>query len=103
MGTELEHLNEIRELLAKGWTQVALARDQRGHDVSVMSENAVSFCVVGAMRRSSRGLARLWSIHHALRELTNGTISAWNDDPTRTHAQVLALIDRAIEIAEAEQ
>lgn len=103
MNRELEHLKKMRELLAKGWTQKVMARDRMGRDVYVMAENAVSFCVVGAIQRSTRGLIRLWSLHHALRELTNGTISVWNDDPNRKQSEVLALIDRAIEIAEAEQ
>lgn len=31
------------------------------------------------------------------------TISVWNDAPERTHEEVLAAFDRAIELAEAEE
>lgn len=102
MDAQLEHLKRMRGLLASGWTQGALARDRNGHEVSETSDNAVSFCIAGAMYRSARGLIRLWSIHHALREVNADEIASWNDARNRTQSEVLALIDRAIEIAEAE-
>ena len=48
MNTELEHLKKMRDLLAKGWTQGAEARDARGNPTYPQSHKAASFCPSGA-------------------------------------------------------
>ncbi len=54
------------------------------------------------MHRSTGGFF-LWSIPRALREFNPEKLSipSWNDDPKRTQAEVLAMVDRAIELEEA--
>ena len=42
------------KLVEAGWTKLAWARDTHGIPVNWESENAVSFCAVGAILRSTR-------------------------------------------------
>lgn len=108
MTTELEHLKRIRELLATGWAQRVMARDKNGGNTEYMDSDAASFCVLGAIWRARGDLElepkqlipTLWRV---TAQMGITSISKWNDDPIRTQAEVLALVDRAIEIAEAEQ
>jgi hypothetical protein len=44
------------EIIEKGWTQGAAAKDAEGNDVGVDSEKAVSFCLVGAFTRAETEL-----------------------------------------------
>ena len=120
MTTELEHLRKMRELLAKGWTQGAWARDGEGQDVFTDSETATCFCLAGASTRTRSGVQKL--IPNALLRALDCVepdlagrydksndftvrliIVRWNDRPGRTQSEVLALIDRAIEIAEESE
>ena len=109
MNTELEHLKKMRALLANGWTQYVVARDNNGDPVEPNSPDATYFCLIGASNRVAPsheiGRRALRRMVVAILEQTGSLInlSKWNDDPKRTHAEVLALVDRAIEIAEAEQ
>lgn len=106
MNTELEHLKKMRDLLAKGWTQGALARNRSGRKVRVKSNKAASFCIMGAhyhVRRMTSGKTMLDALFIAAVELNIPSLTSWNDARNRTQSEVLALIDRAIEIAETEQ
>lgn len=109
MTTELEHLKKMRELLEKGWTQGTDARDASGTPTHPQSRKAVSFCPRGAAIHVSAtwglGPRKLKSLAAALNEMSplQDPLEKWNDSKWRTQAQVLALVDRAIEIAEAAQ
>lgn len=109
MTTELEHLRRMRELLAKGWTQGAEARDASGNPTHAQSRKAVSFCPRGAAIHVSatwgHGPRKLKSLAAALNEMSplHEPLETWNDSEWRKQSHVLALIDRAIEIAEAGQ
>lgn len=108
MNTELEHLKKMRDLLAKGWTQETFARDAEGNEVSPYSPAAASFCLYGAYNR----VAEENSLFHGMppsllqvieRQCHHKNLDVFNDVPGRTQAEILALIDRAIKLAEAEQ
>lgn len=109
-------LQEARELIESPmqWTQRRFARSSNGNGVDPLAPNACTFCLDGALRRV---IARHFdqnsyaSTHDQLtalieQELPNpmspdGNIVSFNDDPRTQHADVLALIDRAIaEIAQ---
>lgn len=105
--TALAILKEARALIdEKGWTQGAHARDDRGVIVETESPKAVCFCVSGALRQ-----ARV-NLHEGLFDGLAGaadwfkeaaairSIPAWNDAPTRTKVDVLAVFDKAIALAE---
>lgn len=55
-------------------------------------------CVGFAIERSSSGMS-LGNFTEALGFATVGCLVDWNDDPKRTHAEVLAAFDKAIEAA----
>lgn len=78
------------------WTKEAYALDANGDHVACDYEGAVRWCAVGAIGYVGQEL-----IDTAFREfLPEGWIlENWNDAPERTHAEVLAAFDRAIELA----
>lgn len=105
----VELLRAGRELVKRGWTQGTLARDANGGPVSAYDPTAVCFCAVGSVdTRDSWDEEGLAAFGGAL-ELLEGALSAdwgdslgaFNDAPTTTQADVVALFDRAIAAAEA--
>lgn len=103
----LETLIAARELLSdeKRWTRGVYARDADGDGRAAASPNAVCWCSMGAVGKITNhpspghfdSINRLLLI--ALRELgfTHRSIGAFNDDLATSHADVLAVFDRAIE------
>ena len=71
------------------WCRGALARAGSGRPLTSESANAVSFCAAGA----------LFSVVGYF--YTGEIIPVFNDAPTTTHADILRLYDKAIELAEA--
>lgn len=93
-------LRQARALIEKPehWTQGAFARDALRRQVRSFDAMAVCWCAVGAVGRvhptddstHSEALAAL------LRAVPGCSVAGFNDAPVRTHAEVLALYDRAI-------
>lgn len=118
MTTAVEILSATRNLLGdpKAWTQNGWGRDVNGKLITaslVADERACSWCVDGALRRSAwlpqrhRGLHQAYvdSVDHLARAvgIDVGDLWDWNDHSQRTHAEVLAALDKAIQLAkEAE-
>ena len=48
----VENLRQSRVYIDRGWTQRASARDEGGHPCSSTSEQAVSWCMIGAVNRA---------------------------------------------------
>jgi hypothetical protein len=100
-----ENLVKVRELLSdkSRWTQRTFARDSNGWSTDVDSGNAVSWCLVGAMEKvAGRGnfisIEKMRSrVRASVPDLANYgySLSMFND--TQPHANVLALLDRAID------
>ena len=67
--------------------------------------NSCGFCSVGALLEAPAAGANEW-LRRAVNLHTNdrygGSIIDWNDDPKRTHEEVLTVFDTAINLAEAE-
>lgn len=106
--TTLALLRKARDLIAQGWTQLTPARDRLGEPCSPHSIGAVRWCITGAV---DRALGRYGHFHHYLDALSalfpnssdTGADSAairYNDLPHTTQADVLALIDQAIQSLE---
>jgi hypothetical protein len=108
----LKRLSAMRNLLAdpSKWTQAAFARASdgtvllRGYD-----KRATCWCLIGAsMHCASGGVfagpTPRRALERAINERTGTLLSAeaFNDEPSTTHADVLAVIDRAIELAKEE-
>lgn len=94
------------------WTKNKEARDAKGRETSPFSENAVCWCSAGALMRVTpntslpvryrRGAeAMLDSEAPKTRSFSRGPYIAFNDRRTTTHADIMALFDRAIAAAEA--
>ncbi len=98
--TELE---QMREVLKKGWTQNALAKDDDGCAVFVTSPHATRFCLIGAWRKvvglGSNPLAASTLIF--LEKRLGMSVADWNDDPRRTRHSVLCTLSRCIRAARA--
>lgn len=98
--TPLEVLVAARELIAEPehWTKGASARGKSGAKVDPDGRAAVSFCATGACYRATR---RDWrhapAAIDALQDAVNYSgIVYYNDEPTTTHTDILAVFDKAI-------
>lgn len=102
-----ETLIAMRELLTPedAWTQGAAARNKSGEYIDCQSEEASSFCIEGASLRVASTNHTLASraldfLHDRLPTRASNSaianITLWNDNPRRTKAEVLALLDRCI-------
>ena len=103
-----EHMNaeavlrNARTTLEKpeAWTRGVMARFDNGLECNPKSEFAVCFCPLGAIARTdtygiTKGVA-IQRIEKVLGISGSGSIASWNDEPDRTHDEVLAAFDRAI-------
>lgn len=100
--TPLDALTAARALIAPGpecWTQDSWARNAMGEEVPPASLDACRWCGRGALKTitQNRGDDR---------DMLDGCVPGgdfinWQDEPTRTHAEVLSAFDRAIERAKA--
>jgi hypothetical protein len=106
-------LTEIHNLLVnarrhiekeENWCKGELAKDAYGNAVNEASETACKFCAIGALYRESSksGIVDEVLVAHARVALSNRLATGWecpaayNDGPTTTHADVLAMYDAAI-------
>jgi hypothetical protein len=99
-------LIKARELLAdeRNWTKGAAARDAQGNETDVDSEEAVCFCVLGAIRHITDRVIQN-SMDRLLLDVvaevtgTRDYVHLYNDDPSTTHSDILKFLDRAIQLA----
>ena len=132
MSTMVDLLSRTRSVLARGWTQGASARAQNGTPVVLSTsdyERAVCWCLSGAVFASTpqdkdnrnQVNRMLWRAGRALSypmDLELGIdnrrigpdddrryrwlLEEFNDEEGRTQDEVLALVDKALEIATKE-
>ena len=95
-------LRAARRLLTpkKRWTQAASARNTRGRSVEPVSKAAACWCLMGAIERVTAGPGSQNNTEGmclmAIRDATPNLRSIVQYNDQSTHAQVLALLDRAI-------
>ncbi|MBN7804871.1 hypothetical protein JZX86_05770 [Agrobacterium rosae] len=110
MTDTVQILRDARALIAdeKNWTQGDYAKNSFGHSTGVKNENANCFCAIGALAKV-QGISPNDDITGAsflALEASGGAeklgfiVARFNDD--HTHAEVIALFDRAIARAESE-
>lgn len=98
----LQILERTKFLISYGHCKGAPARNRQGEAVSDAEPEAVYFCLVGAVRRAIRdthngiGIDPIMAIFHRL-HVDYGSLATWNDAPERTQADVVQLLDDAIE------
>jgi hypothetical protein len=107
-----EILTSARALIRRPecWTRGALARDAHGGPVGATAPAAVQWCAVGAVLRASE-TAPYAAVEHAIHALAMAahgdsdaewiTVSVYNDSHGTSHADVLRLFDRAIDMLDA--
>lgn len=84
------------------------ATNEAGTGVPACSDGACCFCVFGGIRRAvsadwTRENACLCSLYAAIGFSDDpARLFRWNDAPERTHSEVMAAFDKAIEKAEAQ-
>ena len=88
-------LRELRTHLSDPthWTKGCYARDAEGEPVNV--REGVCHCLVGACILLAPDTETLDALTNRLRRFV-GPLTIFNDHPDTTHADILALIDRAI-------
>jgi len=100
--TTLEILRGMRELLAEEsrWTREYYGRYRDGEGcTNGYDDGACCWCLMGAAEKVSgeRDPGRIERVFiKVLGGRTSGDIFTWNDAPERTHAEILAALDRAI-------
>lgn len=92
-------LEEARARVAKGWCQRAYALDADGKPLWATDRRATKWCLRGAV------FASAYDDHEepflCLARAGVGEGTAWNDKPGRTQAEVIAVLDHAIALAQA--
>jgi hypothetical protein len=105
-----DNLRAARALIEdpKHWTQDDLALNAAG-EPAISYEEAVCFCSMGATGcaayrhgYANGGFDADEFLNKVAQMAGFGTISRFNDAPARTHAEVLAAFDKAIELAEKQ-
>ena len=88
---------KVAELLAKpeNWTQGAHARDSEGRAVHWKSPEAVCWCLEGATLRCYPDASFREAEERLIDAVESWDYQYWNDRHGRTHAQVIALVQKA--------
>jgi hypothetical protein len=83
------------------WFKHWFAMSAKGVPVNARSRRAVCWCSLGAIKREAGGYTSNYRGAIAAFGKSESGIAAWNDVRGRTHAEILAGFDRAIELASA--
>ncbi len=97
-------LEAIKILLSKGWTRFNYAVDKADSPVNITSPDAVSFCLLGALKKIN-GPFQLQAdeyIHTALPPRACNSIVPFNDRIAKSVKPVLRVLDKAIARAKAD-
>jgi hypothetical protein len=100
----LRLLEETRNLVAQAWCQGSDARDRDGAAVAAWDEQAVSWSLLAVVERDAAAqgeipLEQLAAVLYPLSDLVDtDSLAAWNDDPRRSQAEVVGVLDRAAEM-----
>lgn len=102
--TAVEVLIAARELISvpERWTQGKYWRDKNGEYLPGDS-TPICWCAWGAVRHCGDYPNIQLALSFLIRAANVGGIADWNDAACRTHAEVLAAFDKAIELARAEE
>lgn len=101
----LKTLKAVRDLFADPthWTQCSYAKDPEGKHISAFDPTAVCWCVLGAVRRFSRDADENKLVIIKMREANAITfIGSWNDERSRTHQDILDMLDNTIAYVKGE-
>lgn len=96
-------LDHAADLILLGWTKELLAGDADGNEVPENSEEAVSFCLIGAYSRAAHDLGigdEDYKLHRPVRQALHdrgyrGMISDWNNRVAKSAEEVAAVLREA--------
>jgi hypothetical protein len=94
----VQKLTEARALIAQGWCQGDYYED---------SDCGTKYCAVGAIRAAAEDQSYFYCLDYLGQTLAfmigsgRYNVPNWNDAPGRTQQEVLALYDRAIDLAKS--
>lgn len=97
----LAKLARGRARILQGWSRHYWARSADARAVDPESDQAVRWCVVGAVGGGDSDSAYDY-LYRALPAGTRGSPEAFNDAPSTTREDVVALFDAAIELRRAD-
>lgn len=97
--TVAEALEKAADVCERGWCQNALALDADGREVGVHDQEAVSWCIVGALCVVDPEAYIDVTAH--LRDVTDRDFIDWNNAPDRTQGEVVAKLREAAALARA--
>ena len=98
-----EVYNKAADVVEKGWTQGAFARDEQGNIRASKHRRAVSWCLSGALFlvfNPQFGLRSYKKIRNYLG--ISPSLSVWNDDLYRTQKEVVKLLRETAKRADRE-
>ena len=104
-------LRDTHTHVLSGWTQHVYARNAQGEPTEPDAPDAVCWCPDGALRKAMAplDLPSLAPLHDAATARIERAVGCakgygieWNDTSYRTHAEVLAALDRAARDAQNE-
>lgn len=114
--TTVEILEKTRDLISdpEHWCKGANARNKDGKKTKVFSEDAYSFCMLGALAKvdESPACPEVYEFFSTVIEKMSDTIvrkdkeimlSVFNDKHSTTHADVLKVFDLAIKLAKEKE
>lgn len=99
-----EILEEIAQLIERGWTKQALARDENGQRCGVSREQAVCWCLSGAVLRVTRArnfVTEYSKVEDLIKkailneEGLEMSLPRWNDSYCSSAAQAAAIVRKA--------
>lgn len=104
MSTAADVLREARRLIERPENWI------KGTAEAVNKDGEKCYCAIGALEAATESAGRhgplghgplFWAAHRALRDVIPGRlIQVYNDYPGTTHADIVAVFDKAIEKAE---
>lgn len=94
--TVLEVLKYARKLIKFGWTRHKFAADANGSMCNPRSSEAIAFCAVGALHRSTTNAFLISQASMALCDEAKMQTSYFNDCVAKDQKEVISLFDRVI-------
>lgn len=95
-----EQLTQVRDLLQKGWTKGALARNQQGDPVFTTDVTASCYCSVGAIYKIEPDHDNMPILNYVQRKLyrkrDTSCLTLWNDTGRRKKSDVINFFNELI-------
>ena len=82
------------QYIAKGWCQGMSAQEVSGESCNANDSNAMSWCLIGSLQAAypTRDEAFEKVVNKLVKKLDTIALAKWNDDPKRTQAEVIELL-----------